>query len=420
MTRSRFNTRHTRLNAAGRPCGYRHQVLRQLPLASAISAILAGAPAVHAATEAETNTLEEVVVTAQKRTENLQNVPISIEVLSGTQLEQLDVTGLDGYVKYSPSISYSRGQGQGGNGQPGSSHIYMRGVVSGANENHSGSQPSVGTYFDEQPVTTIDGTPDVHLYDIQRIEVLEGPQGTLYGASSEAGTVRIITNKPDPSQFSASYDVQGAKVNHGGTGYEAEAYVNIPLSSNAAIRLVGYYEKEGGYIDNVAGTNKSACIQNGVRTFPTWAGQPAGTWYSLGPPYNPAGTVNPLAVPPSAANVAPCPTVGTIGAGAISNAAYRADNYNTVESKGGRAALKFDINDNWSVTPSAIVQSVTTNGFFGYDPAVGDLKITHFGPETSDDTFTQSALTVEGKFSDFDLTYAGAFMKRDTHSIADY
>ncbi len=397
MTRSRFNTRHTRLNAAGRPCGYRHQVLRQLPLASAISAILAGAPAVHAATEAETYTLEEVVVTAQKRTENLQNVPISIEVLSGAQLEQLDVTGLDGYVKYSPSIAYSRGQGQGGNGQPGSSHIYMRGVVSGANENHSGSQPSVGTYLDEQPVTTIDGTPDVHLYDIQRIEVLEGPQGTLYGASSQAGTVRIITNKPDPTKFSASYDVQGNKVNHGGTGYGVEAYVNIPLSSAAAIRLVGYYEKEGGYIDNVAGTNKSACIENGVRTFPTWDG-----------------------VPSSYPAVTPCPPPGVIGAGAISNAAYRANDYNKVETKGGRAALKFDINDNWSVTPSAMAESLKANGFFGYDPAVGDLQIAHFGPETSDDTFTQAALTVEGKFSNFDLTYAGAFMKRDTHSIADY
>jgi outer membrane receptor protein involved in Fe transport len=398
MTRSRFNPRHTRLNVAGRPRGYRHHVLRQLPLASAISAILAGGvPAVHAATEAETNTLEEVVVTAQKRTENLQNVPISIEVLSGAQLEQLDVSGLDGYVKYSPSISYSRGQGQGGNGQPGSSHIYMRGVVSGANENHSGSQPSVGTYLDEQPVTTIDGTPDVHLYDIQRIEVLEGPQGTLYGASSQAGTVRIITNKPDPTKFSASYDVQGNKVNHGGTGYGVEAYVNIPLSSVAAIRLVGYYEKEGGYIDNVAGTNATGCIQNGVRTFPTWAG-----------------------VPSSYPAVTPCPPPGVIGAGAISNAAYRANDYNKVETKGGRAALKFDINDNWSVTPSVMAQSLTADGFFGYDPAVGDLQLAHFGPETSDDTFTQAALTVEGKFSNFDLTYAGAFMKRDTHSIADY
>src|SRR6202023_1061101 len=284
--RSRFNTRHTRLNAAGRPFGYRHHVLRQLPLASAISAILAGAPAVHAATEAETNTLEEVVVTAQKRTENLQDVPISIEVLDNTRLEQLHVVSLDDYVKYSPSIAYSRSEGQGGNGQPGTSHIYMRGVVSGANENHSGSQPSVGTYLDEQPVTTIDGSLDVHLYDIQRIEVLEGPQGTLYGASSEAGTVRIITNKPDPTKFSAGYDVEGNRVDHGGTGWQAQAFVNVPLTDFAAVRLVGWDEHDAGYVDNVAGTNANACIANGIRTFPTWDGQPFS-----------AGTVSPCPAP---------------------------------------------------------------------------------------------------------------------------
>jgi outer membrane receptor protein involved in Fe transport len=406
MTHSRFNPRHTRPNAAGRPRGHGHHVLRRLPLASAVSAILAGAPAVHAATEGETNSLEEVVVTAQKRTENLQDVPISIEVLDNAKLEQLHVVSLDDYVKYSPSIAYSRAEGQGGNGQPGTSHIYMRGVVSGANENHSGSQPSVGTYLDEQPVTTIDGTVDVHLYDIQRIEVLEGPQGTLYGASSEAGTVRIITNKPDPSKFSAGYDVQGNKVQHGGTGWEVEGFVNLPLSPIAAIRLVGWDEHDAGYIDNVAGTNKSACIQNGVRTFPSWSGQPAGTWYNVDAP--------------SAANVAPCPTVGTIGAGAISNAAYVKSNYNTADTRGGRAALRVNLGDNWTVTPTVMGQSVKSEGFFGYDPGVGDLQVAHFGPENSNDSFVQTALTVEGKLSNFDLTYAGAFMKRTTHAIADY
>jgi outer membrane receptor protein involved in Fe transport len=380
-------------------------VLRQLPLAASISAILAGAPMVHAAGEAESNTLEEVVVTAQKRTENLQDVPISIEVLDNTRLEQLHVVNLDDYVKYSPSIAYSRAEGQGGNGQPGTSHIYMRGVVSGANENHSGSQPSVGTYLDEQPVTTIDGTVDVHLYDIQRIEVLEGPQGTLYGASSEAGTVRIITNKPDPTKFSAGYDVQGNKVTHGGTGWEAEGFVNIPLSPIAAIRLVGWDEHDAGFIDNVAGTNKSACIQNGVRTFPSWSGQAGGAFFGS---------------TASQADVAPCPPVGVIGAGAISNAAYVKNAYNTADTKGGRAALKLDIGDNWTVTPSVMGQALSSEGFFGFDPGVGDLEVAHFGPEYSNDTFTQSALTVEGKYTNFDITYAGAFMKRTTHSIADY
>ena len=394
MTRSRLNTLgRNRLVYSGVARDPRS--IRLLPLASAISAILAGSPVLAAAgADTDTATLEEVVVTAQKRTENLQDVPISIEVFDSKRLEQLNVTGLDDYVKYSPSVSYVRGEGQGGNGQPGSSHIYMRGVVSGGNENHSGSQPSVGVYLDEQPVTTIDGTVDVHLYDIQRVEVLEGPQGTLYGASSEAGTVRIISNKPDPTKFEAGYDLDGNHIQHGGTGWGVQGFVNIPLAPIAAIRLVGWDSHDAGYIDNVAGTNLNGCIVNGVRTFPAWAGQPAGT-----------GT---------------CPTVGVIGAGAISNAAYLKNDYNTVDTKGGRAALKVDVTDNWTVTPTVMGQTLTTEGFFGYDPTVGDLQLAHFGPEDSQDSFMQSALTVEGKINNFDLVYAGAYMKRTIHSIADY
>ncbi len=409
MTRSRPTTLGRQApHMPGRPVGHYGPLLRRLPLASAISAILAGAPMVHAASEAESGAesggLEEIVVTAQKKVENLQNVPISIEVFDTQKLEQLNVVDLDDYVKYSPSVSYVRGQGQGGNGQPGSSHVYMRGVVSGGDGNHSGSQPSVGTYLDEQPVTTIDGTVDMHIYDVQRIEVLEGPQGTLYGASSESGTIRIITNKPDPSKFEAGYDVDANHIQHGGNGWEAEGFVNIPLSPIAAIRLVGWDEHDGGYINNVAGTNANACIQNGVMTFPTWSGNPA----ESGGAYTASGLIP------------PCPPVGKVGAGAISNASYVSSHYNTVETRGGRAAFKLDVNDNWTITPTVMGQDLTTNGFFGYDPAVGNLDLVHFGPEGSNDSFMQSALTVEGKMSNFDLVYAGAYMKRDTHSIADY
>jgi iron complex outermembrane receptor protein len=373
--------------------------MRRLPLATAISAILAGSPMAHAATatDSDTGALEEITVTAQKQVENLQNVPIAIEAFDSQKLEQLNVVNLDDYVKYSPSVSYVRGQGQGGNGQPGSSHIYIRGVVSGGDGNHSGSQPSVGTYLDEQPVTTIDGTVDMHIYDVQRIEVLEGPQGTLYGASSESGTVRIITNKPDPTKFEAGYDVDGNKIQHGGKGWEAEGFVNIPLASFAAVRLVGWDEHDGGYINNIAGTDANACILGGTRTYPTWSGEPS-----------------------SYPAVTPCPAKGVIGAGAVNNDAYLSNNYNTVETRGGRAAVKLDIGDNWTVSPTFMGQSLATSGFFGYDPAVGDLDLVHFGPENSQDSFTQSALTVEGKFADFDLVYAGAYMKRTTHSIADY
>ncbi|MDP9082940.1 MAG: TonB-dependent receptor, partial [Pseudomonadota bacterium] len=301
---------------------------------------------------------------------------------------QLHIQNVDDYVKYSPSVAYVRSIGQGGNGQPGDTHLYMRGVVSGGDGNHSGSQPSVGIYLDEQPVTTIDGTPEVHVYDMARIEVLEGPQGTLFGASSEAGTIRLITNKADPSKFAAGYDISGSAVQHGGVGYSVEGFVNIPVSSVAAIRLVGWDVEDPGYIDNVAGTSLNAGIVNGVRTFPTWNAANGGT--------------------------------GAIGAGSISNAAYVKDNYNTVQTKGGRAALQLNLNDSWTLTPTVMGQRMTTEGFFGYDPAIGPLKVTHFGPEYSDDSWVQSALTVEGKVANFDLVYAGAYMKRTGHSVADY
>ncbi|HUA87859.1 MAG TPA: TonB-dependent receptor, partial [Steroidobacteraceae bacterium] len=340
--------------------------------------------------------LQEVVVTAQKRVENLQDVPISVQVLDNAKLEQLNVVDLDDYVKFSPSISYSRGNGQGGTGAPGQSHVYIRGVVNGGDGNHSGSQPLVGTYLDEQPVTTIDGTPELHLYDIQRIEVLEGPQGTLYGASSEAGTVRIITNKPDTTKFAGNVTVEGNQVTHGGTGWEVEGFVNIPIASIAAVRLVGWAEHDAGYIDNVQGTDRNACIVNGVRTFPTWDGVP----------YQ--------------APITPCPTPGVVGAGAISNAPWAKNNFNTVDTRGGRAALKLDLGPNWTVTPTLMTQKVSTEGIFGYDPNMGDLQVAQFGPDSTQDNWYTAALTIEGKMSDFDLTYATSFMKRTNHTLAEY
>ena len=226
---------------------------------------------------------------------------------------------------------------------------------------------------------------DVHIYDINRIEVLEGPQGTLFGASSQAGTVRIITNKPDPTKFEASYELGVNQVDHGGTGYEVEGMVNLPISPTLALRLVGWKQHDAGYIDNVAGTNANAGIVDGVRSFPTWSTD---------------GTTNGV------------PNNGGIGQGSISNAAYVKKDYNTVDTSGGRAALKLDIGDNWTVTPTVMGQRVTSEGFFGYDPAVGDLQVAHFGPEYSSDSWMQAALTVEGKVSNFDIVYAGAFMKR--------
>ncbi|HXG81850.1 MAG TPA: TonB-dependent receptor plug domain-containing protein, partial [Sphingomicrobium sp.] len=134
------------------------------------------AAATQQATEGEG---EVIVVTAQKREENLQNVPISVQAIGTRRLDQLNISNFEDYTKQLPSVSFQTAA-------PGFTTVYMRGVASGGDGNHTGSLPSVGFYLDEQPVTTIGGTLDVHIYDIARIESLAGPQGTLYGASSQA------------------------------------------------------------------------------------------------------------------------------------------------------------------------------------------------------------------------------------------
>jgi iron complex outermembrane receptor protein len=367
--RTKVSRNVTRGRAAIR-AGVRLALLAALPAAYAQQAPENAAP-----TAANTG-LEEVVVTAQKRSENLQDVPVSIQTLSSEKLEELHINDIDDYVKYLSGVTTVKGLGQGGTGI-GTTHVYMRGVVSGQDGNHSASQPSVGTYIDELPITTIDGTPDIHVYDIARIEVLEGPQGTLYGASSEAGTIRIITNKPDPNKFAAGYDLTGNSVDHGGQGWIGEAFVNIPLSSAAAIRLVGWDEHDAGYIHNVAGTNETAGIVDGVRTYPT-VGQ------------------------------------------TINNAGFVDSQYNTVSTEGGRVSGLLKIGDNWTITPQFIGQHQRSNGVFGYDPAVGDLDVVHYGPEGEDDNLTQSSLTIEGKMSGFDLVYAGGWFDRNEHTVSDY
>ncbi|MFM6830786.1 MAG: TonB-dependent receptor plug domain-containing protein, partial [Novosphingobium sp.] len=158
-----------------------------------------------------------IIVTAQKRSENLQNVPISIQALGTQKLEQLGVASFTDYAQQLPSVTF-----QALGGTPGTNVVYMRGVASGGDGNHSGSLPSVGVYLDEQPVTTIGGTLDVHIYDVARIESLAGPQGTLYGASSQAGTIRIITNKPDTTGSYGGADFEVNSVSHGGIGGKGE------------------------------------------------------------------------------------------------------------------------------------------------------------------------------------------------------
>ncbi|MDK2760377.1 MAG: TonB-dependent receptor [Sphingopyxis sp.] len=334
---------------------------RALLLASLSGSILSSAPLL-AQEAADSKYDDEIVVTAQKREENLQNVPISIQALSTRKLDQLNISNFEDFSKLLPSVSFQ-------SSQPGVTTVYMRGVASGGDGNHSGSLPSVGVYLDEQPVTTIGGTLDVHIYDIARIESLAGPQGTLYGASSQAGTIRIITNKPSTAGFEGRVDGEINSVKSGGIGGRLDGMINAPISDMVALRVVGWYQRNAGYIDNVAGTR-------------SFLPQPGGI------------TVN--------------------------NAALVKKNFNDAEIYGGRAALKVDLDDNWTVTPTVLYQNQKSNGAFAQDPRVGDLQVQRFYPDARRDKFMQAALTIEGKIGNFDLTYAGAYLNRKTYQISDY
>src|SRR3954451_22843175 len=189
----------------------------------------------------------EIIITATKREENMQNVPISVQAIGTRRLDQLNITNFEDYTKQLPSVSFDTSQ-------PGSTTVYVRGVATGSDGNHTGSLPSVGFYLDEQPVTTIGGTLDVHIYDIARIESLAGPQGTLYGASSEAGTIRIITNKPELGVTTGRVDGELNSVAHGGMGGSLEGMINLPIGDHIAFRGVAFYQHDAGYIDNIHGS----------------------------------------------------------------------------------------------------------------------------------------------------------------------
>ncbi|MCF8474072.1 MAG: TonB-dependent receptor [Emcibacter sp.] len=330
------------------------------PALLASTILLSGSLTVQAADDQKVS-LEEIVVTSQKRESNLQDVSLSVQVLGNQQLEDLNVNAFDDYIQFLPTVSFQ-------SSRPGVAQVYMRGISSGGDGVHSGSMPSVGVYLDEQPITTINQVLDLHVYDVARIETLSGPQGTLFGANSQAGTMRILTNKPVLGETSGGFDVAVNTIKDGEMGYTLEGFANIPISDNAAIRLVAWHEKDGGYIDNI----------------------PAEITY--------------------------------LGSGiVVNNDALVEKNFNDTSTTGMRALLKIDLNDNWTITPGLTYQHQKSTGVFTHDPEdIGDLNSRTFYPTVYDEDWYQATLTVEGKVGDLDLVYAGAYLNRTVDSMYDY
>jgi len=319
--------------------------------------------------------IEEIVVSAQKKDENASDVPLTVTALTGETLDEMNVSNFDEYIEYLPNVT------NGGRG-PGQSTIYIRGMaVDPVNVFLSaaqGSTPNVALYLDEQPVTVPGRNLDIYVADMERIEVLPGPQGTLYGASSQAGTVRLITNKPKFNESEAGLNASIFGTSDGEASNNFDAFVNIPMIDDVwAVRGVFYRSDLGGYIDNVPGT---------------------------------------LVLSPNNPSYPGPDTTYT----EIDNASLVEDDFNDSSYQGFRLSSAMSLNDNWDLLVTHIDQEINADGVFDYDPAVGDLKVKRFQPDTLEDAFTQTSMTLEGRMGTLDVLYTGSYLDRQVNQLVDY
>ncbi|HYK99749.1 MAG TPA: TonB-dependent receptor [Steroidobacteraceae bacterium] len=363
-------------------------------LSGAVAAVL-GAHAAQAAAQAAppaaetpaSGALQEVLVTANRRVENLQDVPITIQALTAETLSQLNVQTFDDFLKYLPNVTATTfGPAQG--------DINMRGLSTGGSGGTqgfgaTGSFPNVAVYLDEQSGEVPGRNLDIYAVDLERIEVLEGPQGTLFGAGAEAGVVRYITNKPKLNVTEAAVNAGYATTAHGDPSAAADAVINLPLiADRLAARLVIYDDRRGGYIDNIPATFAREPTDRVVVNY--------------------FGGV----VPPNS--------------GPINNFNNAGKAINPVTYQGVRASVLWQINDAWKALITQSYQSIDAEGVFWaeqYDSLANplpDLSVQLFGPSYDKDKFENTAWTLEGRVSGLRLVYAGAFLSRTADQLQDY
>lgn len=202
--------------------------------------------------------LEEIIVTAQKRRQTLIDVPQSVSVVSGATLEKQQANTIQDYLKLVPGVQIAQDT-------PGQGRLVMRGVNTG------GVASTVSVYMDETPFGSSTGLAngailagDFDTFDIARVEVLRGPQGTLYGASSLGGVLKYITNEPDTKAVESRSRVGVETAKGGDLSYSGNTLVNVPVSDDLAVRASGYYRKTGGFIDSIgtAGSDRESNIND--------------------------------------------------------------------------------------------------------------------------------------------------------------
>jgi outer membrane receptor protein involved in Fe transport len=382
-------------------------------LSYAIAVILGGASAglAHAApapdTDSNSDSIQEITVTAQRRTENMQNVPIQIQALTGETLTQLSVTTFDDFVKYLPNVtSASNGPGQG--------VIFMRGLATSTLATQAssgiGSFPNVAVYLDDQSGQLPGRNLDVYAADIERIEVLEGPQGTLFGAGAQAGVLRYITNKPKLDVTEGNVNAGYAYTSGGDNSSNVDATINLPLIPDTlAVRAVIYDESRGGYINNLPGTFSRLPTDIGIH----YAGYATGC--TVGAPVGGAcasGTPTAYGVPP--------------GSPSINNNNLVGNAINPVHYQGIRVGALYKFNSDWDALLVQSYQDMDSQGVFYVTPkssageTLPDLGVNLWNPAYNKDKFENTGLTVNGKIGEIKLVYAGNYMVRKIEQQGDY
>ncbi|MBS0367355.1 MAG: TonB-dependent receptor [Proteobacteria bacterium] len=368
-------------------------------ISCAIAAIL-GATAMRAASAgeaagegAELQGLQEITVTAQRRKENIQDVPITIQAMTGDTLKTLGVSSFDDLVKYLPNVSL-------GTNGPAQGNIFMRGLALGSFGSQAsgtlGNFPNVAVYLDEQSGQIPGRNLDIMAVDLERVEILEGPQGTLFGGGAQAGVLRYITNKPKLNKVEGTAEAGYGITAHGDPNSSINAVLNLPLVADTlAARLVIYNESRGGYIDNVPSTFTRRATDYGIHY---------------------AGYIDPATNQP-----APPPNSPVINNYAIARRAI-----NPVHYQGLRASLLWQVNDDWNALLTQSYQNMEADGVFFQFPKSSEgvplqpLEVTLFNDAYNKDRFTNTALTVTGQLGPVHLTYTGGYLVRHIDQVSDY
>ncbi len=373
-------------------------------LSYAIAAILSGTAmgAVHAVAAPDTgDQLQTITVTAQRRTENIQNVPITIQALTSESLKQLNITTFDDMAKYVPNMSLSS------NG-PAQGNIFMRGLALGSAGTQSsgtiGLYPNVAVYLDDQSGQLPSRNLDIYAADLQRVEILEGPQGTLFGGGAQAGVVRYITNKPNLNKFEGSAEGMYGVTAHGDPNSGFSAVLNLPLiEDKLGLRAVLYNEDRGGYIDNVPSTFTRRNTDLGI-------------YYAKYPAVSGAC---PNGLPNNGSCVPP-------GSPTVNNYALAGRAINPVKYEGGRLEALWKINYDWNVLVTQMYQDINADGVFYQMPkssdgvALNPLEVTLFEPSYNSDKFENTAWTVNGKLGPLHAVYTGGYLTRTVDQVQDY